>query len=320
MAPINDILESIQKNIRPLNMNGLNGRMLRIPAPRGLDNTLKREILLVYGHHSSLERMYGIAEALNEYGTVTTPDFPGCGGMESFYNIGMKPSLDTMADYLASFVKLQYRKKSFTIVGMSLGFVVATRMLQRYPELTSKVDLIVSVVGFTHKYDFSLKKSRISFYKTVAKFFSLKLPSMFYYNVFLHPSVIRNFYAKTHNAKKKFANLSKVEKSQALDFEVGLWRNDDPRTYMILGHEMLTLDNCTKQIELPVHHISVANDQYFDNSVVEQHMRIIFKDFFEHEAVIPNHAPSILASKEEARPFIPNSIRAIMKKPYKDRK
>lgn len=308
-------LQSMQKNIKPLNMNGLNGRMLKLPAPPNLKN--KREILLVYGHHASIERMYGIAEVLNEFGTVTMPDLPGCGGMDSYYSIGIKPSLDTMADYLASFVKLKYRGKTVSIAGMSLGFAIVTRMLQRYPELVSKVEMLVSIVGFTHKYDFSFKKSRVSYYKNGARFFSKKVPSLFFYNVFLHPALIRAAYSKTHNAKKKLAHLNKVDKKTAIEFEVNLWRQDDVRTYMDMVVAMLTIDNCKQQIDLPVHHISVSSDQYFDHTVVEQHMRIIFNDFIEHEAVIPNHAPSIIATKEEAQPFIPESIKKLLKKPAK---
>jgi hypothetical protein len=46
-------------------------------------------------------------------------------------------------------------------------------------------------------------------------------------------------------------------------------------------------------------------------------MRIIFTDFTDHEASIPNHAPSILATKEEAKPFIPKTIRKLMGQPFK---
>jgi pimeloyl-ACP methyl ester carboxylesterase len=306
-----DKLAAMQKYIKPLNMNGLSGRMLKMPASKTIKT--KREILLIYGHHASLERIYGIAESLNEYGNVTTPDLPGCGGMDSFYTIDMKPNLDTMADYMAAFIKLRYRGKKVTVIGISLGFAIITRTLQRYPELVDKVDLLISIVGFSHKYDFSLSKSRIRFYKYGAEFFSKRLPSMFFYNVFLHPSVIRAAYSKTHNAKKKMANLSKEEKAEAIEFEINLWRQDDIRTYMRMAIEFLTLDNCRQQINLPVHHISVNADQYFDHGVVEQHMRIIFTDFTEHEAIIPNHAPSILASKQEADPFIPKSIRKLLK-------
>ncbi len=313
MTSNSDQLIAMQKHIKPLNMNGLSGRMLRMPAPA---NT-KREILMVYGHHSSLERMYGICEAFNEYGAITMPDLPGCGGMDSFYSIGMKPTLDNMADYMASFVKLRYRNKKVTIICMSLGFVIVTRMLQRYPELQSKVQLLISVVGFSHKYDFTFTKPRYFFYLNGAKFFSLKLPSMFFYNVFLNPSVIRTLYSKTHNAKKKFKGLSEEEKNTATEFEVNLWRNDDIQTYFKLGIVMLTINNCDRQIDLPVHHIAVDADQYFDNSVVEQHMRVIFNDFTEHIAYINNHAPSIVATKEEAEPFIPKSIKKLLKETAK---
>ena len=91
------------ENVVALNMNGLRGRMLSLPAKKNK----KREIMLVYGHHSSLERMYGLAEVLNDYGSVTLPDLPGFGGMDSFYKIHEKPDMDTMADYLATFVKMR---------------------------------------------------------------------------------------------------------------------------------------------------------------------------------------------------------------------
>jgi pimeloyl-ACP methyl ester carboxylesterase len=257
--------------------------------------------------------MYGIAEALSEFGPVTMPDLPGCGGMESFHKLGMKPNLDTMADYVASFIKLRYKGKKITIVGMSLGFAIITRMLQRYPEICDKVDLLISVVGFSHRYDFIFSKYRKFSYLTLASFFSHKLPAAFFYNVLLHPTVIRTAYSKTHNAKKKLATLSPDEKKFALEFEVDLWRQDDTRTYMALAAQFLTIDNCKFQVPLSVHHISVAGDQYFDHSVVEQHMRVIFTDFTEHEAVIPSHAPSILATKEEADPFIPKSLKKLLR-------
>lgn len=310
MTSQTDQLNAMQKYIKPLNMNGLNGRMLRMPAPKNK----KRQILLVYGHHASLERMYGVAEAFNEYGALTMPDLPGCGGMDSFYTIGMKPTLDNMADYMASFIKLRYRGKKITIIGMSLGFVIITRMLQRYPELQNKVDVLISIVGFTHKYDFTFTKTRHLLYRYSTAVFTRKLPALFFYNVALHPSVIRVAYSKTHNAKKKLANLSAEDKITSIEFEVKLWRNDDTRTYMSMAHAFLTLDNCRQLIDLPVHHISVDNDQYFDHSVVEQHMRVIFNDFTEHIAVVDKHAPSIVATKQDAEPFIPKSIKKLLRK------
>ena len=124
--------------IQPLLMNGLEGRMLHMPAPKGKS----REMLFVYGHHASLERQFGVMQVLNRYGSVTMPDLPGFGGMEPLYKIGLKPSIDNLADYLAAFVKMRYKRKKVTIIAMSLGFAITTRMLQRCPELTKKMQSI----------------------------------------------------------------------------------------------------------------------------------------------------------------------------------
>ena len=289
----------------PLYINGLHGRMMRLPAPANK----KREILLIYGHHASIERLAGIAEDLNQYGAVSLPDLPGFGGMDSFYKIGMKPTLDNMADYLASFIKMQYKRKKVTIAAMSFGFIVATRMLQRYPELTKKVNMFISVVGFSHRDDFVFSRTRYTFYKYGSKFFALRLPAAFFRNVFLHPAVLRLAYSHTRNARSKFANLTPEQYKANMDFEIQLWRINDLRTHMDTTVTMLTVDNCKKQINLPVWHISVAVDQYFNHAVVEQHMRIIFTDFHEARAKLPNHAPSIIATKKEAAPLIPLKMR-----------
>ena len=124
--------------------------------------------------------------------------------------------------------------------------------------------------------------------------------------------MIRTFYAKTPNARKKFEHLSRDDKRRALDFEVVLWRDNDVRTYMDMILEMLRLDNCKKQVNIPVHHVGVDGDQYFDNAVVEQHMRVIFSEYSQSMAVLPNHAPSIVATKEEATPFVPKKLRKVL--------
>lgn len=308
MKTVDEYLKPMQKHIKPLNMNGLNGRMLYLRAPKGK----KRNILLIYGHHSSIERMYGLAEALNEFGSVVMPDLPGFGGMDSFHSIGMKPSIDAMADYLASFIIMKYKNKRVSLAGMSLGFVIITRMLQRYPDLVNKIDLLVSLVGFSHRYDFSFSAPRMLFYRYAPVIFTKKLPAAFFHKVALHPSVIRYAYAKGKNAKAKMSHLSEPEKDAALAFEVTLWRDNEVRTYMKMSTEMMSLDNCRVQVPLTLHHVSIAADQYFDSTVVEQHMRVIFNDYIEHQAILPAHTPSILATKEEAEPLIPESIKKVL--------
>lgn len=295
--------------IVPLYMNGLRGRMLRMPASA----RKKREILLVYGHHASLERVFGLAEVLNDYGAVTMPDLPGFGGMDSFYKLGQKPTLDNLADYLASFIKLRYRNRRFTVVGMSFGFTVVTRMLQRYPDIAKKVDLLVSLVGFMRADELTFSPVRRRFYRLTARVFARPVPAVFFRNIVLHPTTIRTFYSRTHNAKHKFTDLSPEERKQMTEFEVYLWRCNDVRTYMVTAHTMLTLDNCQIQVDAPVWHLFTKEDNYLDNSVVEQHMRVVYSDCRLLPLKISSHSVTVIADKRSFAGCLPRELRAQLK-------
>ena len=293
--------------IVPLYMDGLQGRMLHIPAPANR----KREILFLYGHHSTLERWWGILQDMNQYGAVTAPDLPGFGGMQSMYKIGQKPDIDALADYLAAFVKMRYKNRRVTIAGLSFGFVVVTRMLQRYPDIAKKVDLLVSVVGFAHSEDFIFSKPRFYGYRMATWFFSLRLPALFFRYVLLQPSLLRLAYHHSYNAKHKFASVKgKVDQfKEIMNFEIHLWHANDVRTHMFTSAAFLHFNNCTQQVNLPVWHVSVKADRYFDNNVVEQHMRVIFSDFHAVPSKADNHAPSIIADMKTAAVLIPPKLR-----------
>jgi pimeloyl-ACP methyl ester carboxylesterase len=295
--------------IVPLNMNGLQGRMLRMPAPKNH----QQEILFIYGHHSSLERWFGLMQNLNRYGAVTMPDLPGFGGMDSFYKIGEKATIDNLADYLAAFIKLRYKRRRIIVAGMSLGFVIVTRMLQRYPDLTKKIDMVVSLAGFAHKDDFKFSKQRHFWYLTGSRVFSLPVASGFFRHVCLSPFILRTVYRHTHNAKEKFEGLVADELEEIQKMEIRLWHDNDVRTYMKTTTEFLTLDNCKAQVDLPVYHVAIKGDRYFDNHLVEQHLRVVYNDFTELATLdIGNHAPSILADAKAAAPFVPPKLRRVL--------
>jgi pimeloyl-ACP methyl ester carboxylesterase len=293
--------------IQPLNMNGLEGRMLYLPAT----GKFNREILVLYGHHSILERWWGLLQNFSAYGSVTMPDLPGFGGMDSFYKIGKPATIDNFADYLAAFIKLRYKRRRITIVGISFGFVVATRMLQRYPDLAKKVDLLVSAAGFAHHDDFTFTRQRMFFYKCLSKLLSFPVMSGIWRHTALNPWVLRKAYARTHNAKHKFAEAAALpEKFEAMmDVEIDLWHLNDPRTHFTTSNEFLHLDNCQVKIHLPVWHVYAKHDQYFDTNVVEQHFRVIFDHYEGAPASMKNHVVSVLADKKETAPFIPQKLR-----------
>jgi pimeloyl-ACP methyl ester carboxylesterase len=293
--------------IERLNINGLDGRMLRLPPP---DKRHRREILVIYGHHALLERWWGLIQNFNSYGAVTMPDLPGFGGMDSFFTIGKDASLDNFADYLASFIKFHYKRRRLTIVGISFGFAVATRMLQRYPELQPRVDYLISAVGFAHHDDFRFSPRRLRLYRAGTLFFKQPLPALFFRYAVLNGAVLRTFYGRTANGKLKFAGVKGASAKQALmDMEVDLWQSNEVRTYMQTTHEFLRLDNCARRVNLPVWHVASRHDNFFDNHMVEQHMRVIFKDFHVCFINSKSHAPSVLAGKQESAALVPLRLR-----------
>ena len=297
--------------IQPLNMNGLSGRMLRLPAPKGKN----AEILFVYGQHSSLERWWGLLKYANKYGAVTAPDLPGFGGMESFYKLGKSPTIDNFADYLAAFVKLRDKRKKVVILGMSLGFVIATRMLQRYPELTKNVTMLVSLAGMTMADDFRFPRPRYWFYRSIAVIFGWWLPSIFFRYVFLNSFVLRKTYAHTYQARGKFAAAKNAaEHDHFMDVEVDLWHRNDVRTHAVTLRELLTLNNCAIRVDIPVWHVNIAGDQYLNHHRVEQHLRVVFSEVQIALSKIKYHAPSVIADEKAAAPLIPPALRRAMSK------
>lgn len=294
--------------IVPLTMNGLEGRMLHMPAPKGKS----RNILFVYGHHASLERQFGVMEVLNKYGSVTMPDLPGFGGMETFYKIGMKPSMDNLADYLAAFVKMRYKRKKVTIVAMSLGFAITTRMLQRCPELKSKVNLLVSVVGFVHHEEFIFTKRNFYMLRYGASFFSNRLPAYVGKKIALRPSLIRATYNLVADKNVKMKDADEAERKRRIDFEIHLWQINDIRTYMDTAVSMFKMDLLQPAVDLPVYHIGVAEDRYFDNHIVEQHLNIVYNKVTMINTSFKNHGPTVIADAKAASAFIPPKLKRLL--------
>jgi pimeloyl-ACP methyl ester carboxylesterase len=294
--------------VEPLHIDGLSGRMLRMRAPKGK----RRRILLVYGHHASLERMFGLAEELNRYGSVAMPDLPGFGGMDSFYQIKKKPTLDNLADYLAEFIKLHMGRQKLTIMGMSFGFLIVTRMLQRHPELTQRIDFAVSVVGFASKKDFRFKRHNYLLLNAMARVFSRKVPALLMQGLILRDPFIRTTYLMVADRHSKLKDASEDERRARIDFEIGLWKKNDVRTRMETGTTMLSVDLSGERIDLPVYHVAVHDDRYFDNKTVARHLRLIYRSVRVFRTRVSGHVPTVIADAEAMAVFLPPGIRKIL--------
>ncbi|HMH31149.1 MAG TPA: hypothetical protein VK534_01590, partial [Methylomirabilota bacterium] len=185
------------------------------------------------------------------------------------------------------------------------------RMLQRYPELTKKVTLLVSIVGFAHKDDFKFTRPRYMTYIAGSKILTYRPFAFLFYHITLNPWLLKKFYGRTHNAKKKFALAADdpLEIQKINDAEVKLWRENDVRTWGYTTNEFLKLDNCKVKVDMPVWHVGTKDDSYFDAHLVEQHMRIIFNGFEYGEFQMAAHAPSVMAEEKDAAGLVPAKLR-----------
>jgi len=248
--------------------------------------------------------------ALSNYGSVTMPDLPGFGGMDSFYKIGKKPTIDNMADYLVKFIKKHFKDEEITIAGMSFGFAVTTRMLQRHPELHKQIKIIVSIVGFVNQEDFTLSPVRKRVYIQATRIFSHKVPSIIFRHIALHPVFLNAFYGKTHNAKNKFKEAGSKQEIDAIKAaEVTLWHINDVRTWCYTTVAILSLKNSKVEVNLPVWHVGVSEDHFFDNNKVEKHLSEIYKDVLHIKVDAKMHAPSVIADEKAAAEILPQDLR-----------
>jgi pimeloyl-ACP methyl ester carboxylesterase len=294
--------------ILPLDMNGLSGRMLRAPSV----TERKREILLIYGHHAMLERWWSLVENLREYGHVTMPDLPGFGGMDSFSKIGIRPSIDAYADYLAAFVKLRYKRKKVTIYAISFGFVVVTRMLQLHPELSKKINLMVSAVGFMHKDDLRMSAGQKSFFRILARLFATRPVAKLIRYAALNKPVVKTLTKIMPHSKHRFIKVTPLEFEQAIDFDVLLWQVNDVRTHWLTTSQFFKLNNTKSSVSLPVVHIVTEGDHYLDNILVEQHMRSVFKDYKRFVSKTKTHVPYPTADKAATAELLPVGLRRLL--------
>lgn len=296
--------------IDPLHINGMSGRVMRVSS----QTKSKRQILVVYGHHSNLERWWGLVQNFADFGEVTMPDLPGFGGMDSFYSIGMKATLDNYADYMAAYVKMRYSRKKVAIVGISFGFLVVTRMLQKYPELNDKVEVLLSAMGFMRYDEFTFSPTRYRLYVFGSKVMSIRPVGMAVAAICYNKPVLRALYTRSHNAKHKFKSIKDAKQfEKTLEMEVTLWRSNDYRSHWFTTVQMLQVDHCDLPVGLPVWHVHTDNDNYFNNSVVEQHMNIVFSEFVPLKIDATAHAPSVIATKKQAASFIPVQLRKMLK-------
>lgn len=298
--------------IEPLSVNGLNGRLLHVPYRQ--KKRSKKTILLIYGIHSSHERMHSIAEFLADYGEVYSPDLPGLGGMNSFYSIGLTPSLDLYADYLYSFLKAKGLTSKVTVVAMSFGFLVVTRMLQRHEDAQEWFDNVVSFVGFGRASDFkNLPRKQKTFLPT-SQLFRTRFGSWLIRRAVFNPLSLRVMFSifRLFNPKYKHSKANGLKEADAM--ELDLWQKNDARTRFAIYCMFFTFD-LTKhahQLPIPLHDMTTKTDQYFDHARVNKTLKILYSDVSHSYANLALHAPSIIGSVDDIREIFSDDAKSVL--------
>lgn len=298
----------MEQHIYPLKIHGLSGRVLKL---KPINKNATKKILFIYGVHTSIERCTGFAQDLNSYGSVVMPDLPGLGGMDSFYQINQKPSLDNYADYIANFIKSNYKKdEKIIIFGMSLGFLLATRTLQKYPELSNNVNFVIGLNGLLCANNLKFNKLQTKLLIGLSSVVEKKYISKIYDRIFLNKVSLRLI--SLVFSQKKLKGKTPAQKSEIYEFEARLWRTNDTRTYMALNKMFCQVNLGQTIINTSVYHIFTHNDQWIDHNSTQKNIKSIYKNsqFFEIDSEV--HAPSINATKEDVTHFIPSSLRKIL--------
>lgn len=290
--------------ITPININGLEGRILRLKAANKHN---KKEILVIYGEGSNLERWWGLDCALRQYANITAVDLPGLGGMESFYKIGIKPSIDAFADYLETYIKLRYKKSRFSVFAMGFGFVVATRMLQKNPNIASRVHLVVGVNGFAHHSDLKLRKKSLPIIFAENLLVSLPLGG-----IVAKLMVSLGYLGSYSPIKRNVKNVDPFTKKFAADLE----KATDIRTQINIRRSLYRLDNCDQRVDLPLWNISLGDTKVLNPSVAEQHLRVVYTRYRQLSSKSAK-VPFIIKDEKTGKKLIPAALRRELKKPMR---
>ena len=311
------MFEHHRASIRPLKIDQLTGRVLEFAAANKTDD--HRLIILIYGQHASLERTFGIAEYLSQFGRVLVPDLPGFGGMTPFWAVGQKPSLDNYAVYLGSFIDQQVESQQpVQVVGMSFGFWVITRLLQLRPELADRCRLLASLVGFVDGRSIKFGFFQRLLYLKVTFLIQRPAPARLF-NWFCLPAwLLRLAYRYTPIWKNKLAGVSPADKLRMIDFEVKLWQINDTATWASTAYRMMTSNlKGEPKIKTRLLHIATDNDQYLDPVRNQADLNQVYVRVEVVTVAAPAHAPPVIADAGQVAKMLPDDFGSRLRRSLK---
>ncbi len=292
--------------IHPLNVNGLECRYLFIPAR---SKRIKSNLLIIYDLNSNIEKWFGYLTALSRFSNITMIDLPGLGGADSFFSIGICPNLDNMVSYLSSVIKLKFRRKKLSILGIGYGFAVVTKMLQDNPDILSKVNNLISINGYTHFEDFNLNlfnkiKIYLNYIYSKSKLMTSMVASIRKSNYYLVKKYDDNFFKKYLGVKFPYLKQFAIDLDKSIDF----------RTENVIKFDVLKLDLCShNKINKPLWVMNVAPSKKYLSNRAEQHLKVIYSNYNYLNLRI-RKMPYLINDEKFGLKLIPHKLKDILKK------
>jgi len=208
-------------------------------------------LLFIHGHRSDALRWQYLIRKLGEKKTVFAPDLPGFGLSQE---LPVFHRLENYLPYLLEIVK-QLKLENFTLVGASMGAVLATSLTREIPEKIKKLILFGPVYDKT---SLKIPKKKLVLALLVLSVFSR---SSFLYRLF-------NRFIKSDRLFKTFLKINFPKEARVpeiLDYEVRQWRVMSIKVWAQTLYSLLTLSlKDQKEISTPILLIFPENDQYLD--------------------------------------------------------
>ncbi|MDX1765982.1 MAG: hypothetical protein R3313_03450, partial [Candidatus Saccharimonadales bacterium] len=203
-----------------------------------------------------------------------------------------------------------------TVVAMSFGFIVLTRMLQKYPESRAYTKDIISVMGFGRWTDFTLSNRTRKTYIYISKLFRTKLGSWLVKTFVFNRVVLKLMFWIFSKFNPKYQQSLGEERKAGRAMEERLWRSNDARTKFYTWVSVLTVDLTITDIKIPlkVYNMYSKTDQYFDSQRVKQSLKKLYQDYVPSVANSTLHAPSILGDRDEIDRMYSDDIKQLLSK------
>jgi pimeloyl-ACP methyl ester carboxylesterase len=263
------------------------GRYVFIPGRT--HNRRPANIILVYGHHSTLERWEPLARELARFGNVWMPDLPGFGGMDE----AVLPTyeLHAYADHLAKFTSVVAPKGRLLLCGVSFGFAVVCEALRRHPSLLEASRAVVSVGGFIEGSSLRLASwQKLGVLAVAGALRNRRVAATVRSHLLSYPIARSVDLALGLTKRRAGADRSRAARLCAADLE--LWRANSVTTHWATLRLMMRLQRGTP-LDVPCVHIQNPLDPYVCYSSNARSLRSVFRDLDVCLPTLIGHMPSL---------------------------